>query len=1236
MLILKTFNIYKRKINFIITLLFCHLSLLAQDLPDYTLPSPQSYQMTKYGDVTVNETSGKISPSIPLYNHKCGNIKLPIALNYNGNGVKVTDLPTWTGNNWTLQAGGLITRVVKDLPDETSMPRKFYNKSELDSFLIDESNIASNIKSIIINKDNYDNEVDIFNYSFAGYSGSFFLEIISELVNGQLVKSIKPHIINKQHDLKIELLQQGNFNESSLFEFVITTPEGVKYTFGGYATEETEFVDRGSNPPIFGDKHKTAFYLTKIQNHIGDIINFEYHSKDEYEVLSYTNQTLIKDITLPITNEPCLPEFPNISNQISDLRKVKTITNNGLFLKRIWDSSGLQVLFNSFEVTTPNQYYRVLSDIQFIDKSIVFEYWRTKDVLQTNQSYDKFFLKDVMIKNFDGSSLLKEYKFEYFDLINVPSLDSFAQDYLGYFNGITTNTNLLPKNHNEFLDIHIPNISPILKEKLQFNSFQSILADREPNFEYAIKGMLKKIHYPTGGFTEFEYEPVKKKYIKKNLFLDIYSNMGNASPSWTPNTVFSDINSISNTIMPDNSTAVSAVPVDQLVTFNLEINTLDTNLLDYHDYIYLTISDLTENAVITEKFNFPTSVVPSESNNQTKFVYSYDYNLKKDHSYSIKIGFGDNYAGEINSDNTSHFSSTSMYVNVNVSYISGIDENNGLGIRIKRVKDYKEDNKLANYKRYYYKKAIDLDKDLFESNVDVYAPFFLSSMSLQSICDPPSFTEAHVKNRYYAILNSNAKALNLPFSDAMSYYEDITISYGGDNFENGGVEKTFHVIPNKLPDVYADMLMFHSLDYNFHRAVKKVTNSNRSNLGLFNGTLIKSSTLLKKEDDQSQGILNSLFKQSEISYKYDFFENFKSNNITGEEIMGSLYILYPDTNMVNIYIGLYSTFSLTPQLKSVENKIFNNPIPLSRYLPPVLEQGYAFQDDDNDGVFNIDDPDFITPEIFNSWSDEERINYIELESNKVVVKEINEFSPLITTQPISNTLFTSNSKAIKTYYHYPFIEHINELSDLSDLDISSYQFLFDQNRVNTPIQTKTVLIEESGLEKSLSLLRNTYKDYGQNNNQLILPEFIKKTKGNNVFNLEDKIEFVNYDNYGNPQEIKKADGTSVLYFWSTRRNPIFKIVGLTYNQFLASTNSSGINISENMTSLEVESLYNLFPNANIYRYKYKGLTDLITSMTDARGQTVYYEYDEFNRLKHVKDEDGNILSENQYNYANQN
>jgi len=53
--------------------------------------------------------------------------------------------------------------------------------------------------------------------------------------------------------------------------------------------------------------------------------------------------------------------------------------------------------------------------------------------------------------------------------------------------------------------------------------------------------------------------------------------------------------------------------------------------------------------------------------------------------------------------------------------------------------------------------------------------------------------------------------------------------------------------------------------------------------------------------------------------------------------------------------------------------------------------------------------------------------------------------------------------------------------------------------------------------------------------------------------------------------------------------------------------------------------------AQVITYTYKPFQG-ITSQTDARGRKSFYEYDDFNRLKIVKDHDGNILKTYSYNY----
>jgi YD repeat-containing protein len=63
------------------------------------------------------------------------------------------------------------------------------------------------------------------------------------------------------------------------------------------------------------------------------------------------------------------------------------------------------------------------------------------------------------------------------------------------------------------------------------------------------------------------------------------------------------------------------------------------------------------------------------------------------------------------------------------------------------------------------------------------------------------------------------------------------------------------------------------------------------------------------------------------------------------------------------------------------------------------------------------------------------------------------------------------------------------------------------------------------------------------------------------------------------------------------------------------------------------AIRNALPNAMVTTYTYKPLIGL-ASVTDAKGYTMYYEYDSFGRLSAVKDADGKIVSENEYHYKN--
>ncbi len=104
--------------------LFFTLPLLAQQdfseayVPDNLPMAPEPAEFAKYVEIPVSKYTGVPEINIPLHNLQAGNLQLPINLSYHSNGIGVTQEATAVGLGWTLNAGGMITRSIHDLPDE--------------------------------------------------------------------------------------------------------------------------------------------------------------------------------------------------------------------------------------------------------------------------------------------------------------------------------------------------------------------------------------------------------------------------------------------------------------------------------------------------------------------------------------------------------------------------------------------------------------------------------------------------------------------------------------------------------------------------------------------------------------------------------------------------------------------------------------------------------------------------------------------------------------------------------------------------------------------------------------------------------------------------------------------------------------------------------------------------------------------------------------------------------------
>ncbi|CAL2055230.1 YD repeat-containing protein [Tenacibaculum sp. 190524A05c] len=162
-----------------------------------------------------------------------------------------------------------------------------------------------------------------------------------------------------------------------------------------------------------------------------------------------------------------------------------------------------------------------------------------------------------------------------------------------------------------------------------------------------------------------------------------------------------------------------------------------------------------------------------------------------------------------------------------------------------------------------------------------------------------------------------------------------------------------------------------------------------------------------------------------------------------------------------------------------------------------------------------------------------------------------------------------------------------------------------------------------------------------NTNGILLPEKIQTSKG--AQSLEDRAIFHEYDSNGNPIEVSKKDGSKIYYVWGyNKTQPIAKIenyASISNSQRVVisnAINASNLDTSEateNNLRTSLTALRNAFPSSQVTSFTYDPLVG-VTSITDPRGEVMYYVYDEFNRLKFVKNTEGEILKEHSYNYKN--
>lgn len=439
-------------------------------------PAPTVASLGKYGDVPINLSTGAPNLTIPLFELKSRNASLPISLSYSSNGIKVDAVASWVGMEWSLNAGGVISRTVRGGPDENS-------RCEIPTGL--ESYSPSTVDFLLYQWDHTtDTEPDIFHYNFDGYCGKFIID-----VGNQMKVNNVPY-----NNLKFEIeYPQGTTD--GIYAFIITTPAGTIYTFG------ENFYDSTSKPKTcnyrtYNRGMKTAWHLKKITYPTGEVINLSY----KFKFINY--YTGISQTIKKLASWTCLDNSCPGDEKYTCTQYLRTKTYH---LEKITTSAKDSIIFYSNDTVRLDIDDSKLDSIKIYNsknnlvKNIAFYYIFPKACGYTYNNvsglYDqnadlkyRMFLEKVQIA---GGSLVdkQKYTFDYYDPTRLPGRLSFSQDHWGYYN---------EQSNHDFV---------VVPEYLVTHpAFINIQCDREPYYGAAQAGLLKTITYPTGGSTTFTYE----------------------------------------------------------------------------------------------------------------------------------------------------------------------------------------------------------------------------------------------------------------------------------------------------------------------------------------------------------------------------------------------------------------------------------------------------------------------------------------------------------------------------------------------------------------------------------------------------------------------------------------------------------------------------------------------------------------------------------------------------------
>jgi YD repeat-containing protein len=507
---------------FVLALTFlCHKSATAQNAnPDNQLkyidilpPSPAVAKLGEFSRPDVGMSSGTAQFNLPLTQLSLPSFTVPIGLNYSSNGVKVDEISSRVGVGFQLEAGGAITRSVAGKgPDESTVYRTEPTSTSASSR--DFHNYLRDVVESTGATGQFDSEPDIFNFSFCGMSGKFMLDRNDSILQ----------------------IPKANFNIKADFSgtswnFRLRDDKGNQFYFGGTGFVEKSRKSQSCAKP-FGWFIPTAWFLQKIILYTGDVITFSYLPVN-YTYDLGVNQTMYYQAAAqsqPRTQPDCLCPVAENSTCIN------YIEANTYYLTNIRTYRGHSISF-TYDPRNDSGDVRLKSITMSYNSGLSESYQLEYDeiattsfgppglAILTSQNQYRYFLKTIKKLPSDNGLAMDLYKLTYNDPAALPVRMSFAQDHWGHFNGKTNGSLVAKPSHPDMIA-----------------KFPGAVANRDVDTVFAKKGVLTRIQYPTGGYDSITYES-NRHFSSKVLFAPASYVTGNVTGTGATTVVAANLSS---------------------------------------------------------------------------------------------------------------------------------------------------------------------------------------------------------------------------------------------------------------------------------------------------------------------------------------------------------------------------------------------------------------------------------------------------------------------------------------------------------------------------------------------------------------------------------------------------------------------------------------------------------------------------------------------------------------------